>query len=192
MERWNEYFKDLLNRPSNLSTESIAKIDQMPIHEHLANPLTLHEVKIAIRAMKSNKAPGPDGIPSEIWKSSETLAEHLHTLLQHVWEKEDVPQQFKDANIVTIWKRKGSKSDCNNYRGISLLAIAGKILGKVLLKRLTSTTIEPVLPESQCRLRANRGTTDMIFCARQIQEKSREQHKDLYMVFIDLTKALIA
>ena len=59
--------------------------------------------------MKSNKAPGPDGIPSEIWKSSETLAEHLHTILQHVWEKEDVPQQFKDANIVTIWKRKGPK-----------------------------------------------------------------------------------
>ena len=78
--------------------------------------------------MKSNKAPGPDGIPSEIWKSSETLAEHLHTLPQHVWEKEDVPQKFKDANIVAIWKRKGSKSDCNNYRGISLLAIAGKIL----------------------------------------------------------------
>ena len=37
--------------------------------------------------------------------------------------------------------------------------------------------------------RANRGTTDMIFFVRQIQEKSREQHKDLYMVFIDLTKA---
>ena len=45
--------------------------------------------------MKSNKASGPDGIPSEIWESSETLAEHLHTLLQHVWEKEDVPQQFQ-------------------------------------------------------------------------------------------------
>ena len=81
--------------------ESIAKIDQKPIQEHLTNPLTLHEVKTAIRAMKSNKAPGPDGIPSEIWKSSETLAEHLHNLLQHVWEKEDVPQQFKDANVVT-------------------------------------------------------------------------------------------
>ena len=117
-----------------------------------------------------------------------TLSYQLHDLLTHIWEKEDVPQQFKDANIVTIWKRKGSKSDCNNYRGISL-AIAGKILGKVLLKRLTNIIIEPTLPESQCGFRANRGTTDMIFSARQIQEKSREQHRDLYMVFIDLTKA---
>ena len=88
------------------------------------------EVRAAIQAMKSNNATGPDGIPAEIWKSSEALAEQLHNLLAHIWEKEDVPQQFKDANIITIWKRKGSKSDCNNYRGISLLAIAGKILGK--------------------------------------------------------------
>ena len=87
--------------------------------------------------MKSNIAPGLDGIPAEIWKSSKALAEQLHKLLAHIWEKEDVPQQFTDANVVTIWKRKGSKSDCNNYRGISLLAIAGK----VLLKRLTSTII---------------------------------------------------
>ena len=119
--------------------------------------------------MKSNKAPGPDGIPADKWKSSEALAVQLHKLLAHIWEKEDVPQQFKDANIVTIWKRKGSKSDCNNYRGISLLAIAGKILGKILLKRLTTTIIEPVLPESQCGQswpRANRGTNDMIFCAK--------------------------
>ena len=180
----------MLNRPSNVSMESLAKVHQEPIQEHLANPLTLHEVQAAIQAMKSNKAPGPDGIPAEIWKSSEALlAEQLHKLLAHIWEKEDVPQQFKDANVVTIWKRKGSESDCNNYRGISLLAIAGKILGKVLLKRLTSTIIEPVLPVSQCGFRANRGTTDMIFCARQMQEKSREQHKDLHMVFIDLTKA---
>ena len=84
-----------------------------------------------------------------------------------------LPKHFKDANVVTIWKPKESKSDCKNYRGISLVAIAGKILGKVLLKRLTSTIIEPVLTESQCGLRANRGTTDMIFCARQIHEKSR-------------------
>ena len=134
--------------------------------------------------MKSNKAPGPDGIPAEIWKSSEALAEQLHSLLAHIWEKEDVPQQF--ASIVTIWKRKGSKSDCSNYREISLLAIAGKILGKVLVKRLTTTIIEPVLPESQCWFRANRGTTDMTSCAKQIMAKEQgTTHNDLYMVFND-------
>ena len=189
MQRWNEYSKDLLNRPSNVSIESLAKVHQEPIQEHLANPVTLHEVQAAIQAMKSNKAPGSDGISAEIWKSSEALEEQLHKLLEHIWEKKNVLQQFKDANVVTIWERKGAKRYCNNNRGIPLLVNAGKILGKVLLKRLTSTIIETVLPESQCGFRANRGTTDMIFCARLIQEKSWEQHKDLYVMFIELTKA---
>ena len=41
----------------------------------------------------------PWKIVVEIWKSSEALAEQLHTLLEHIWEKEDVFQQLKDANI---------------------------------------------------------------------------------------------
>ena len=46
-----------------------------------------------------------------------------------------------------------------------------------------------LLPESQCGFRKNRGTIDMIFTARQLQEKCQEQNVDLYMTFVDLTKA---
>ena len=78
----------------------------------------------------------------------------------------------------------------DDHRGISLLSIAGKILARVLLNRLTAhVNLHEVLPESQCGFRAGRGTADMIFAARQLQEKCQEQHQDLYMVFIDLTKA---
>ena len=47
-----------------------------------------------------------------------------------------------------------------------------------------------LLPESQCGFRKNRGTTDIIFTARQLQEKCQEQNVDLYMTFVDLTKAI--
>ena len=46
-----------------------------------------------------------------------------------------------------------------------------------------------VYPKSPCGFRAGRSTTDMIFTVRQLQEKSREQGKPLYLAFIDLTKA---
>ena len=105
MQRWNKYFKDLPNRLSNVSMKLLAKVHQGQIQGYLANPLTLLEVRAAIQAKKFNKAPGPDGIPADIWKSSEALAEQLHKLLAHIWEKEDVPQQFKDANVVTIYER---------------------------------------------------------------------------------------
>jgi hypothetical protein len=69
------------------------------------------------------------------------------------------------------------------------LSIAGKILARIICSRL-SDVAEGILPESQWGFRPGRGTVDMIFAARQIQEKSREQHQDLFMAFIDLTKAI--
>ena len=68
------------------------------------------------------------------------------------------------------------------------MSIAGKILARVLLNRLNEQS--GLLPESQCGFRTNRGTIDnMIFTARQLQEKCQEQNVDLYITFVDLTKA---
>ena len=91
---------------------------------------------------------------------------------------------MKDANIVNLFKHKGDISDCANYRGI-----AGKIMARVMLNRLILHISEKNLPESQCGFRSNRSTIDMVFTIRQIQEKCREQNMNLYMMFVDLTKA---
>ena len=48
---------------------------------------------------------------------------------------------------------------------------------------------EELVPESQCGFRKDHGTTDMIFAARQLQEKCQEQNLGLYLTFVDLTKA---
>ena len=105
------------------------------------------------------------------------------------WEDGCLPQDLKDTRIVHLYKGKGDKSSCDNYRGISLLSIAGKILCKVILNRLNTDLLDEIVPESQCGFRKNRGTGDLIFCARQIQEKCKEQNKDLYILFVNLTKA---
>ena len=91
----------------------------------------------------------------------------------------------QDAVIVSLCKNKGEKSDCSNYRGITLLSIAGKILARVLLNRLIPTIAQENTPESQCGFRSNRGTVGMIFVLRQKQEKCREQNvglADLYTI----------
>ena len=70
------------------------------------------------------------------------------------------------------------------------MSVAGKILARVLLNRLNEHLERSgLLPESQCGFRKNRGTIDMIFTARQLQEKCQEQNVDLYMNFVDLNKA---
>ena len=140
--------------------------------------------------MSTGKPPGPDAIPTEIFKSGgSSLTRRLSDLFRSHWEKERLPQAFKDATIVHIYKRKGNKRTCDNHRSISLLSIAGKILARVFLNRLLKHLEQDHLPESQYGFQTGRGTIDMIFAARQLQERSMEQRQDLYITFVDLNKA---
>lgn len=66
--------------------------------------------------------------------------------------------------------------------------LQSKILVKILSKRL-SCVLRDISLKSQCRFRPKRGTVNMGFAARHIQEKCKEQHQNPYMVFIDFTKA---
>ena len=66
----------------------------------------------------------------------------------------------------------------------------GEILTRILLNRLSLHLTDNVLPENQYGFLAQRSRIDMIFAARQVQEKCREQNQDMYMVFVNLTKAL--
>nr|VZI37250.1 unnamed protein product [Spirometra erinaceieuropaei] len=115
--------------------------------------------------------------------------DHLTALFQEMWRQGEVPKDFKDATIVHLYKRKGNRQVCDNHRGISLLNIAGKIFVRILLNRLNNHLEQGLLPESQCGFRCHRGTTDMVFAARQLQEKCQEMRTHLYSTFVDLTKA---
>ena len=103
-----------------------------------------------------------------------------------------MPANFGDATIVTLYKNKEAKSDRGNYRGISLLSIAGKTLARILLNRLITSVSESNLPEAQCGFRPGHSTIDMMLAARQVKEKCIEQQMDLYSVFIYLTNAFDA
>ncbi|XP_037801974.1 uncharacterized protein LOC119596718 [Penaeus monodon] len=108
------------------------------------------------------------------------------TRCSHVFLDEQnskLSRDLRDAVIITLYKNKGEKSDCSNYRGITLLSIAGKVFARVLLNRLLPTIAEDHFPETQCGFRTNRGTTDMVFVLGQLQEKCREQNKGLYVTF---------
>ena len=190
MERWAEHYSELYSKETIVSDSAVKSTTQMPIMDELDTPPTIEELKKAIESLSCDKAPGNDGIPPEIIKASKdsSLIQHLHELLLMCWEEGSVPQDMRDAKIVTLYKNKGDRSDCNNYRGISLLSITGKAFARVVLNRLQKLA-ERVYPESQCGFRSARSTIDMVFSVRQLQEKCREQRRPLYLAFIDLTKA---
>jgi len=96
----------------------------------------------------------------------------IHKLLISVWNKEELPEEWKESIIVPTYK-KGDKTDCNNYRGISLLPTMYKIFSNILLSRSIPYG-EEVIGERQFGFRRYSSTTDHIFCSRQILEKKWE------------------
>jgi hypothetical protein len=76
------------------------------------------EVEIAIEKLKRYKSPGIDEIPAELIQAGgNTLRSEIHKLINSVWNKEELPEQWKESIIVSIYK-KGDRTDCSNYRGI--------------------------------------------------------------------------
>ena len=190
LKRWTDHFDKVLNRPSTVNDEAIDRLPQVPTNETLDAVPTLEEIQKATHQLSNGKAPGQDSIPAEVYKAGGvTLTEKLLKLFQIIWQLERVPQDLKDALIIHLYKGKGDRQVCDNHRGISLLSIAGKILARILLNRLTAHLERGLLPESQCGFRKERGTIDMVFAARQLQEKCQEQNVDLYSTYVDLTKA---
>lgn len=158
--------------------------------DELDSPPIIDELMKAIDSLACGKAPGSHGIPPEIVKAGResSFLGHLHEILLQCWEEGTIPQDMQDAKIVTLHNNKGDRSDCNNYRGISLLSIVSKAFSRVVLSRL-QLFADRVFPESHCEFRAKRSTIDMVFSLRQLQERCRKQRRSLFLAFIDVTKA---
>ena len=189
LNMWAEQFSAVLNRPAFINAEAITRLPQVETNTDLDKPPSEEEVMKAIKQLSTGKAPGADDIPAEMYKhGGNTLLQKLTNLFCRMWDEEVIPQQLKGASITCLYK-KGNRQLCDNYRGIPILAIAGKILIRMLLNRLIVQLEHGLLPESQCGFRGGRVTVDMIFAARQLQEKCQKQCDDLFITFIDLTKA---
>ncbi|KAJ4438181.1 hypothetical protein ANN_14120, partial [Periplaneta americana] len=186
LNRWKNYFALLLNvhRPS--------RNDQDEIEIQTAEPFipepTLSEVEIAIENLKKYKSPGIDQIPAElIQEGGSALYSEIYKLVLAIWEKQIVPEQWKESIIVPIFK-KGDKTSCGNFRGISLLLTSYKMLSNILLRRLTP--YDEIIGDHQCSFRRNRSTIDKIFCIRQMMEKKWEYKGTVHQLFIVIKMCL--
>ena len=96
----------------------------------------------------------------------------------------------RDAIIKVLHKTK-DRTDCKNYRGISLVvAHAAKGLSKIVASRLTNCCeTEELLPEEQCGFPPARPMIDMLFVVRRLHELGRQRKTPFYVCIINLNKA---
>uniref|UniRef100_A0A672RFP6 Reverse transcriptase domain-containing protein n=1 Tax=Sinocyclocheilus grahami TaxID=75366 RepID=A0A672RFP6_SINGR len=98
--------------------------------------ITTTEMAAAIRLLKNNKAPELDMISAEILKhGGHPIIKQLMTLLNTCWAAAQVPEDWRRGVIIKLPK-KGNIADCNNWRGITLLSVPGKVFCIVLLRHL--------------------------------------------------------
>ena len=188
--RWTEHFKEVLNRedPSNPITDDEGYIVDEIIEEIKTSEPTIHEVRAAIMGLKSGKSSGIDSITAELLKADVEIAtEKIHQLMCKVWKLEQIPTSWRRGLIIKLPK-KGNMKNCKNWRGITLLSIVAKILGKIIIDRIRDG-VDCKLRKEQAGYRKGRGTTEQVFILRNIIEQVNEWQATLYLNFIDFEKA---
>ena len=175
-QRWQRHFTRVLNVVSPFDESVIDLVRQREVDSSLADLPHEHDVQLALSQVKGGKAAGSSGILPEMLKIGQTNGDFmlmLTELVRAAWKEAHVPQDCWDAILVPIPKKGNLR--CDNWRGIALLDVVGKLVARVVQNRLQQLA-ERELPESLCGFRRGRSCTDMIFMVRQLTEKAIEHN----------------
>lgn len=149
---------------------------------------TREEIEEIINKSRNGKSPGKDGINIEMLKyGGPELKERLYQLITKIWKEEKMPQDWEHGQIITIHK-KGDQKICNNYRGITLLNTAYKIMASLIQRRLVNAT-KGTVEQYQCGFTQGKSTVDAIHTVKQLMEKTYQHKIELELLFIDFQQA---
>ncbi len=181
-DRWKQYTEGLYTRDPCMT-------EQCNLQFSCSEPDILKsEVEWALKTTACKKSPGYDDVPIElIQECGEEGVNIMWKLCNQVWISGVWPTDWKRSVFIPIPK-KGDARECSNNRTIALISHASKVLLKIIQKRM-EPYMERELSETQAGFRKGRGTRDQIANLRWIMETAREYQQELYMCFIDYSKA---
>ena len=153
-----------------------------------SQPFTNEELDKCIQKLKMRKSTGPDNIPNEaLIKADRNTREIYLAILNEIYCNESIPTEWQEGEIIRIYKGKGEKGKCSNERGISLTSNMGKVFERLINNRIKHK-IETT--EAQAGGQAGKSTADHISILNNIINHNKKKKKqDLYVVFLDITKA---
>ena len=151
------------------------------IEEIDTSELSRAEVRKAIGQLNNGKAPGIDNIQAELLKADTDYAStKVNEIIDIVWRDEKTPRYWRKGLTVKLPK-KGNLKECKNWRGITLLSVVSKVMGRIVIDRIR-TGVESKLRKEQAGFRPGRGTTEQILIF-------IEWQSSLCVNFIDFEKA---
>ena len=190
-EQFNSYFQNVFNIPKALSSlpnvESCKATALKPMDNLLISAVT---VQARLSELVVGKAMGPDQIPACVLKNCRLeLSSALAILFNKSIETSDLPQDWKDADILPIFKS-GNKLECNNYRPISLTSIVIKILEEILHQRISDyVENNNMLDGNQYGFRRNKSCELQLLVYTHFISKRLNDRKSTHSIYLDLQKA---
>lgn len=150
--------------------------------------ISLGEIEIALGQLKNGKAPGEDGITSELLKAGgRPVLRELQKVFNVVINNGRTPRAWHKSVVVLFYK-KGDKTLLKNYRPISLLSHVYKLFSRVITNRL-ARRFDEFQPPEQAGFRGGFSTVDHIHTIRQVIQKTEEYNRPLCLAFVDYEKA---
>lgn len=187
LKRWKGYIEELYEadkRPESIEVGEEAEVRE----EEKGYSIMQSEVEKAMKEMRNRKACGVDEIPSELWKGLEDYGiRDITSLCNMIYESGVWPNDFLTTIMVPLEKKRNARK-CKDYRTISLISHAAKVLLRILNRRLQGRMDENV-EEEQFGFRKGRGTREAIGVVRAIGERYMERQRNVYIAFVDLEKA---
>jgi hypothetical protein len=148
---------------------------------------SLAEVAAAVSALK-NTAAGQNGVEAAMIKlAAEVGVAWLHRVISAVWETEEAPTDWKRSLMVALAKA-GDPLNTDNYRGITLLDVCGKVYVNVIHGRIRNHLCNQLLPV-QHGFRPGHGAGGAISSMRRLVEQHREFRTTMWAAFVDFRKA---
>ena len=185
----SEHLSQVQWGPSKVTEEELQTLKESPPlrppPEDLPSLFTMEELDTVLATLRKNKAPGPDDVRAELILLLDNWGqEELLRLLNRCLMEKTVPQSWKNAFVVSIYKGKGPDSDPANYRPISLLSTFYKLFAALIQKRLAAQHDAHLRP-TQYGFRAARSTNDPLFILRRAQDLSIKTGSQLCILFLD-------
>ena len=191
LETWKDYFKTLHNpidgNENEILPEENDAIDSATGDNEEDNISMVEFIK-AKKKIKLGKAAGADQVFPEMIVNQDIEADKLLLkIFQTAYKTKSIPNDWNISVIIPIHKS-GPTNKCENYRGISLLSVPGKLYARILETRLREL-VESQLDQYQSGFRAGRSVQDHIYSVRQLSEKTYRYNQETHLCFIDLQKA---
>ena len=183
--RKREICEELKNYESR--TELLCQMYLEDTIDEQRSPYTKQEFEIVNKYLKKGKSPGRDNLPAEVFmEGGQQLQDLILDLFNRIKAENEIPYQWTQVQISTIYKNKGKRKRLVNQRGIFLKQVLSKMYGKLNMNRAIKSMES--IDKFQAGGRANRSPADQTFLIRAAIDHAKYLDQPLFITMYDYSQ----